>query len=162
MHGSDRLNSRTGTGRYFVPGPWWHSTEQVQALVSRSLQPEERNKHACSHHYTVSPYKHRRQRWENLSKTLFTDCGSSFGFVWFFLSLTIWTLGLPRQLNGKEPTCQCKRCGRSLRFDPWVGKIPWRRKWLPTPIFLSGKIPWTEALQSMGSQLSKCQTQLSN
>ena len=25
---------------------------------------------------------------------------------------------------------------RRLGFDPWVGKIPWRRKWLPTPIFL--------------------------
>ena len=28
---------------------------------------------------------------------------------------------------------------RSCRFDPWVGKIPWRRKWQPTPIFLTGK-----------------------
>ena len=27
---------------------------------------------------------------------------------------------------------QCRRC----RFDPWVGKIPWRRKWQPTPVFL--------------------------
>ena len=26
-----------------------------------------------------------------------------------------------------------------LRFDPWVGEIPWRRKWLPTPVFSSGK-----------------------
>ena len=37
--------------------------------------------------------------------------------------------------------------------DPWVGTIPWRRKWLPTPVFL--RIPWTEepgGLQSMGSQ----------
>ena len=25
------------------------------------------------------------------------------------------------------------------RFDPWVGKIPWRRKWQPTPVFLSAK-----------------------
>ena len=25
------------------------------------------------------------------------------------------------------------------RFDPWVGKNPWRRKWLPTPVFLDGK-----------------------
>ena len=25
------------------------------------------------------------------------------------------------------------------RFDAWVGKIPWRRKWQPTPVFLSGK-----------------------
>ena len=29
--------------------------------------------------------------------------------------------------------------GRRLRFDPWVGKIPWRRKWQPTPVFLLGK-----------------------
>ena len=36
-----------------------------------------------------------------------------------------------------------------------VGKIPWRRKWQPTPVFLPGKIPWTEepgGLQSMGLQ----------
>ena len=25
------------------------------------------------------------------------------------------------------------------RFDPWVRKIPWRREWLPTPIFLPGE-----------------------
>ena len=29
----------------------------------------------------------------------------------------------------------CLQCGRP-RFDPWVGKIPWRRKWQPTPVFL--------------------------
>ena len=44
-------------------------------------------------------------------------------------------VGLPRWLSGKESTCQC----RTHRFDPWVGKIPWRRKWLLTPIFLPGK-----------------------
>ena len=38
-------------------------------------------------------------------------------------------------LRGKESTCQCRRC----RFDPWVGKIPWIRKWQPTPVFLPGK-----------------------
>ena len=43
-------------------------------------------------------------------------------------------VGLPRWLSGKEPTCQCRR----LRFDSWVGKIPWRRKWQPTPVFLPG------------------------
>ena len=25
------------------------------------------------------------------------------------------------------------------RFDPWVGKIPWKRKWLPTPAFWPGE-----------------------
>ena len=28
---------------------------------------------------------------------------------------------------------------RDVGFDPWVGKIPWRRKWQPTPVFLPGK-----------------------
>ena len=40
--------------------------------------------------------------------------------------------------SGKEPTCQCRRY-KSHRFDPWVGKIPWRRKWQSTPIFLPGE-----------------------
>jgi len=29
---------------------------------------------------------------------------------------------------------QCRRLG----FDPWIGMIPWRRKWQPTPVFLPG------------------------
>ena len=33
---------------------------------------------------------------------------------------------------------QCRRHNR-LRFDPWVGKIPWSRKWQSTPVFLSGE-----------------------
>ena len=36
--------------------------------------------------------------------------------------------------SGKEFACQCRRC----RFNPWVQKIPWRRKWQPTPVFLAG------------------------
>ena len=39
---------------------------------------------------------------------------------------------------GKELICQCKRHKRH-EFDPWVGKIPWSRKWQPTPVFLPGK-----------------------
>ena len=40
--------------------------------------------------------------------------------------------------SGKESSCQCRRCKRR-RFDPWFGKIPGRRKWQPTPVFLPGK-----------------------
>ena len=46
--------------------------------------------------------------------------------------------GLPRWLSGKESACQCRRCKRCW-FDLWVGKISWRRKWQPTPVFLPGK-----------------------
>ena len=40
--------------------------------------------------------------------------------------------------SGKEPTCQPRRHGRR-RVNPWVGKIPWRRAWQPTPVFLPGE-----------------------
>ena len=43
--------------------------------------------------------------------------------------------GLPWRLSGKEYACQWRRLG----FDPWIGRIPWRRKWQPTPVFLPGK-----------------------
>ena len=32
----------------------------------------------------------------------------------------------------------CLQCGKP-RFDPWVGKMPWKRKWQPTPVFLPGE-----------------------
>ena len=55
----------------------------------------------------------------------------SGSLILFFFSAALW-------LSDKEPACQCQRC-RRLWFNPWVGKIPWRRKWQPTPVFLSGK-----------------------
>ena len=42
---------------------------------------------------------------------------------------------LPWWFNGKEFACQCSRHG----LDPYVRKIPWRRKWQPTPVFSPGK-----------------------
>ena len=56
--------------------------------------------------------------------------------------------------QGKESACQWRRHKRCV-FNPWVRKIPWRRKWQPTPVFLPGKIPWTEesvGVCSMGLQ----------
>ena len=41
----------------------------------------------------------------------------------------------PQWLSSKRIYLQYRR----LRFDPWVGKIPWRRKWQPTPVFLPRK-----------------------
>ena len=60
-------------------------------------------------------------------------------------------MGFPGGASGKETACQCKRPW----LNSWVGKIPWRRKWQPTPVFLLGESPWTEesgGLQFMGFQ----------
>ena len=48
---------------------------------------------------------------------------------------------------------------RRWGFDPWVGKIPWKRKWQPTPVFLPGRSHERGGLQSIGSS---SRTQLSN
>ena len=44
-------------------------------------------------------------------------------------------LGSPRSSNSKESACICRR----PVFNPCVRKIPWRRKWLPVPVFLPGE-----------------------
>ena len=44
----------------------------------------------------------------------------------------------PGGASGEEPACQGRRENR-CRFDPWAGKIPWRRAWQPSPVFLPGE-----------------------
>ena len=46
--------------------------------------------------------------------------------------------GFPGGIKAKESVCQCRRYKR-CSFNPWVGKIPWRRKWQPTPVLLLGQ-----------------------
>ena len=46
--------------------------------------------------------------------------------------------GFPGSTNSKEPACQCRRSKRR-GFDPWAWRIPWRRAWQPTPVFLPGE-----------------------
>ena len=70
----------------------------------------------------------------------------------------LWTgpgSGLPWWLRWSRIRLSCRR----PRFDPWVGKIPWRRKWQPTAVFLSGEfhgrrslagyIPWVRKESDM-------------
>ena len=63
-------------------------------------------------------------------------------------------MGLPSWLSDKESACQCRRCG----FDPWVWKIPWRKKWQPTPAFLSGEFHEHRSLAGSVHGLAKSGT----
>ena len=53
----------------------------------------------------------------------------------YFLCCVYTRHSFPGGIGDKESTCQCRRHKRHS-FDPWVGKIPWRRAWQPTPAFL--------------------------
>ena len=67
----------------------------------------------------------------------------------------------PWWLSGKEFTCQC----RSHEFDPWVERIPWKKKQQPTPEFLPEKSYGQRSLAGYspwGSQKSDTTEQLNN
>ena len=105
----------------------------------------------------------RKEGKEGAMKTSLSDTdGIDTGCTAFWRKKVVWTpmffiemgWGFPGGTSGKELTCQYRKHKRR-GFDSWVGKIPWRRKWQPTPVFLPGEAPWTEepgGLQSMGLQ----------
>ena len=69
-----------------------------------------------------------------------------FSESFYILSFLLW---LPRWLSGKgkkKVCCQCRRCKR-CGFDPWVGKIPWRWAWQPTPVSLPGEFHGQRSLE---------------
>ena len=60
-------------------------------------------------------------------------------------------LGFPGGATGKELAYWCKR-QKKRRFFPWVGKIPWKRAWQPTPVFFPGESHGQGSLLSYGPQ----------
>ena len=77
-------------------------------------------------------------------------CGDNVGKSLPTLRFVTLITGFPGGASDKEPACQCRRQERRM-FDPWVGKIPWRRAWQPTPVFLPGKSPGQRSLASCSS-----------
>ena len=63
-------------------------------------------------------------------------------------SEALW--GFPGGTSGKEPVCQCRR-HKSHGFDPWVGKIAWKRAWQLT-FATENPMDSPDGLQSIGSQ----------
>ena len=67
------------------------------------------------------------------------------------LSLIPKSMGFSGSSSGKECACRCRRhkkCG----FDPWIGRIPWRRAWQPTPVFLPGEFHGQKSLVGFSPQ----------
>ena len=60
-------------------------------------------------------------------------------------------MGFPGGGSGEESACQCRRQKRP-GFDPWIGKIPQRRKWQSTPVFLPRKSHGQKSLAGCSPQ----------
>ena len=74
--------------------------------------------------------------WTFVSKVM-TLLSFSFELFYFILGYS-QLMEIPGCPTAKEPPAIARRFKR-CRSDPWVGKISWRRKWQPTPVFLHGK-----------------------
>ena len=104
--------------------------------------------------YLCRLLKHKELGLQFLSNTLHRNTRDidsiTPSYRWGNWSLVPSLMELPWWLSGKESACQCRRS----RFDPWVGKIPWKGNGNPLQYsFLEN--PQTEergGLQSMGSQ----------
>ena len=75
-------------------------------------------------------------------------------FMFFSLNIVLGTFLTSCGTSGKEAISQCSRIKR-CRFHPWVGKIPWRRKWPSTPGFLPGESHGQRNLAGYGPQSHK-------
>ena len=70
----------------------------------------------------------KKQKWTRKQK-------KNLDTRWTIRSTCGIPMDFPAGTSGKEPACQCSRCKR-WGFDPCVRKIPWRRTWEPTPVFM--------------------------
>ena len=113
---------------------------------------------------SLSPSLHLFLHFIYASDPLFPLClwMDSWPLLWF-VPFYPYIEGYHTRLSGKESACQCRRCRRH-GFSPWLGKIPWRRKWQPTPVSLAGKShgqwnladygPWGHKESDMTEQLN--------
>ena len=130
-----RLFATPWTVTYQAPCPWdfpGKSTGVGCHFLLQGTFPTQGSNPALPHcRQMLYHLSHQERRWLSRGKTKSNRCS--------FLS---WSL---QSSNLKSlPTVWlrrwsiCLHCGRP-RFEPWVGKILWRRKWQPTPVLLPGK-----------------------
>ena len=115
---------------YIHPQPLlkqWHSP------LKENLRSTEANPliSTCCHLEVWNKSGRKQNEWSSAPQGLWTES---------HLVPSSWAQGLRSWLSGKESACQCRRHG----FNPWVGKIPWRRKMATHSSIVAWEIPWTE------------------
>ena len=86
--------------------------------------------------YPIKESRPKKQKREQASSLLTDFCNLPLEVPLQHFCCILWDF--PGGASGKESACQCRRHKRH-GFNPWVRKIPWRRVWQPTPVFLPGE-----------------------
>ena len=116
-----------------------------------SRKQEARTWGPFSYHFWCAPKSFGREKWDSKVWVFFKAC--------FMEKKKKKKKTLPWWLRWQSICLQCRRPG----FNPWIGKIPCRRKWKPTPVILPGKFhgrrslvgysPWDLKESDMTKQL---------
>ena len=117
-------------------------------LVNSSPTPTHRNNwsvfHSCNFAFWRNCHIHVHMMCtlfclaqHNTSKIHLNYCMCQYCIL-FHCWVVFHCMGFPGGASGEELDCQCRRRKRH-GFSSWVGKIPWRQVWQPTPVFLSGE-----------------------
>ena len=105
-------------------------------LIQKLLfQPKSRVRSHPSSHTHTHPKMQKRQMENRDVKVIAWSVALLLKSA-VVININWW--GFPGGARGKEPACQRRR-HKICSFDPWVRKIPWRRAWQPTPVFLPGE-----------------------
>ena len=152
---------REKTGIYELWIPRWTPNVPVPWFWISSLQNCEKSLSVINSQTTEFSYSSPNTLRRHTFEKHYGSCAQKYfpvievtANILSCLLVLLFVTGLPRWHSGTESAWQCRRYKRR-RFDPWVGKIPWRRKWQPTTLLLTGNFPWIEEpgrLQPMGSQ----------
>ena len=145
LRGNLQDGTRNKTFKKLITRKWSEPTlpQQTQLPFWRRVRKGEKHRDNGADRYT-DPYLQAGHCFKHFR------CINSFTPHY---NPSIW---LPRWCCPKESACQQRR----HRFNPWVGKIPWKRKWQPTPVFLPGKSHGQRGLAGYSPWVCKSWTQL--
>ena len=138
--------------------PWWLSVKESASQCRRhGIHPWLR-KIPWRREWQLSPVFLRGKSHGQRRLAGYNPWGHKESDMTEQLSTHTYQKGLPWWLRWYRTHLQFRR----PEFDPWVGKIPWRRAWQPSPVFLPGESPWTEEPGRLQYLWLQNQTWLSN
>ena len=89
----------------------------------------------------------------NCWPTVINECCQKpfqFKLTWAYTENPILIIQMYTGMIGTSLVAQMVKNPFAMHFDPWIEKIPWRREWLPTPVFLHGNPMDRGAWQATG------------
>ena len=117
--------------------PWTEEPGGLQSMRSQRVG------HDWATSLSLFTFMHWRRKWQPTPGFLPGE-SQGWGSLWAAVYGVAQSRTRLKRLSSSSSSSSSshrhrRRCDCSHRFDPWVEKIPWKRKWQPTPVFLPGK-----------------------